>query len=283
MISPKKFAIAAAFALATAIPAQAQDVTADTVVATVGGTDITVGHMIVARTTLPEQYKQLPDDVLFTGILDQLVQQTAISQTMTGELDREAQINLANQRSAFLAGQVLSGIAEAASTDEAIQEAYDAAYGGENAGTELEFNAAHILVETEEEAVAIKAELDGGADFAELAKEKSTGPSGPNGGSLGWFGKGMMVKPFEDAVVGMEPGQISEPVQTQFGWHVLILNETRPLAVPTLAEKRDEIAADIQSAAVQARIDEILETTEVVKPEAEIDPSVLKKLDLLKN
>ena len=138
-----------------------------------------------------------------------------------------------------------------------------------------EFNAAHILVETEEEAKALKAELDGGADFATLAKEKSVGPSGPNGGDLGWFGVGMMVKPFEDAVVGLEPGQVSDPVQTQFGWHVIKLNETRDAAAPSLDEKREELEGELRSAAVESHVRELTEGAEIVKMVDGIDPAIL--------
>ena len=257
----------------------ARDVTVDTVVATVCGTDITIGHLIVARGTLPQQYQQLPDDALFAGLLDQLVQQNALAQTMTGDLSKRAQLALDNQNSGFLAGAVLEDVAQEAVTDEAVQAAYDERFA--NAEPTQEFNAAHILVETEEEATAVKQELDDGADFAELAKEKSTGPSGPNGGALGWFSPGMMVPEFEQAVMELEPGAVSEPVQTQFGWHVVKLNETRMQDAPPLEEVRAEIEGELQRAAVEARVAAIVEETEIEKSIEGIDPSVLSQYDLL--
>ena len=259
-----------------ALPALAQD--KDTVVATVNGTDITLGHMIVMGERLPEQYQQMPDEALFEGILEQLVQQTALGQGVD-TLPARAELLMENERRALLAGEVIQDKADAAVTDEALEAAYDAAYG--DATPTTEFNASHILVETEEEAQALVTELEGGKDFAELAKEKSTGPSGPGGGSLGWFGPGMMVPEFEEAVAGMEPGAISPPVQTQFGWHVVKLNETREKPAPTLDEVRDDLAAEIQGKAVEDAIAEATAAATIEKPEQDLDPALLRDITLI--
>ena len=167
-------------------------------------------------------------------------------------------------------------------TDDALQKAYVEAYG--DAEPESEYNASHILVETEDEAKALVEALEGGADFAELAKEKSTGPSGPRGGLLGWFGKGAMVPSFEEAVIALEPGAISAPVQTQFGWHVIILNETRVKDAPPLDSVRGELMESLQRAAIEARVAELENGAEVTRKSAEdIDPDVLNDLSLLEN
>lgn len=268
---------AAAIAAMLAAPVFAQDeVTADTVVATVNGSDITVGHMIALRARLPQQYQQLPDDVLFNGILDQIVQQAVIGQTQEA-LSKSNTLTLENERRALLANQVVDEVVAGATTDEAIQAAYDEAYGG--AEPETEYNASHILVETEDEAAALVTELEGGADFATLAQENSTGPSGPNGGELGWFGPGMMVPEFEQAVVALEAGQVSAPVQTQFGWHVIKLNELRQKEAPALDDVRQELEGQVQRAAVDARIAELTEAAEITRVEpGEVDPSVLREL-----
>ena len=89
----------------------------------------------------------------------------------------------------------------------------------------MKIRASHILVETEEEAKKLKAEIDNGADFGELAKKYSKCPSGQNGGYLRYFGKGMMVKPFEDTAFALKKGEVSEPVETQFGWHLIYLTD----------------------------------------------------------
>lgn len=267
-----------ALAFSLALPAWAQD--AETVVATVNGEDITLGQMIVARSALPEQYQQLPDTVLFTGILDQLIQQTALSQTLEGELSKRSQITLTNERRALGAAQVVTDMIDGVVTEEAVQAAYDEKYANADAG--MEYNASHILVETEEEAKAIKEAIDGGADFAETAKEKSTGPSGPGGGSLGWFGPGMMVAPFEEAVVALEKGAVSDPVKTQFGWHIVKLNDSRAKEAPTLESVREELEAEVQAAAIEKKINEVTDAAKVDRTgSADIDPTILRELSLV--
>ncbi|MCV2863238.1 peptidylprolyl isomerase [Albidovulum sediminicola] len=272
---------AAALALVLVGPAAADEPVADTVVATVNGTDITLGQMIALREALPAQYLSMEDQQLFDGILEQLIQQTALAQEVPEPLSPRDSLTIANQRLAYLANEALNDIADAAVTDEALQALYDEKYGKADPGTE--YHAAHILVATEEEAKAIRAELDGGADFAALATEKSTGPSGPNGGDLGWFGLGMMVKPFEDAVVALKADELSDPVQTQFGWHVIKLMETRAATLPTLEETRDELAGELQQKAVEAQVTQLTETAEVTRNVEGMDPAILKNTALIDN
>ncbi|MFG6559046.1 MULTISPECIES: peptidylprolyl isomerase [unclassified Sulfitobacter] len=281
MQKPLTFLSSLALAAAVALPVAAQDEPGlDTVVATVNDTEITLGHMIVARASLPQQYQQLPEDVLFKGLLDQLVQQTALADSFTGELPPRVTLSLENETRSLTAGEAIEGVMAEPVSDEELQAAYDAQY--KDAEPEPEFNASHILVETKEEADAIKAELDGGADFAELAKEKSTGPSGPGGGSLGWFGPGMMVPAFEEAVTGMEAGSVSEPVETQFGWHVIKLNETRTAEAPALEDVREELETQIRQTKVQEAIESLTNSAEVDRSAAEgIDPSVLNNIEWL--
>jgi peptidyl-prolyl cis-trans isomerase C len=262
----------------TAETEEAEPVTADTVVASVNGVDITVGHMIVMAARLPQQYQQLPDEVLFPGILDQLVQQALLAGDMTAPLSKGSQLALENEERGLHAGEAMRTITEGAITDEALQALYDEKFA--NAEPVEEFNAAHILVETEEEAQAIKDEIDAGADFAEVAREKSTGPSGPNGGDLGWFEKGMMVEPFEEAVMAMEPGQVSAPVQTQFGWHIIQLKEVRQKEAPALEEVRADLEAELQQQAVDAAIAKATEEAEITKNDA-VPQTVLRNVELL--
>ncbi|KEJ96964.1 peptidyl-prolyl cis-trans isomerase C [Pseudosulfitobacter pseudonitzschiae] len=272
---------AVAVALTLSQPLYAQDETPDlsTVVATVDGTEITLGHMLVAKATLPQQYQQLPDEVLFPGILDQLIQQTALEKSYEGDLPKRVELSMENERRSLIAGEAIEKILATAVSEEAIQAAYDATYA--NAEPTQEFNASHILVETEDEAKAIIEELNGGADFAATAREKSTGPSGPGGGSLGWFGPGAMVPEFETAVAAMKAGDISEPVQTQFGWHVIKLNEVRNAEAPALEDVRAELEQQVRSEAVTAAVDALVADADVNRDGAEgMDPSVLSTLKL---
>lgn len=270
---------AIAFGMSLATLARAEDPTADTVVAKVNDTEITLGQMIALRETLPAQYLQLGDDTLFNGILDQLIQQTVLAAEATPT--KKDELKLENQRVGYLAGTVLEATAGAAVTDEAVKAAYDAKYA--SAEPSKEFHAAHILVATEDEAKAIKEDLDKGAEFNALAKEKSTGPSGPNGGDLGWFSAGMMVKPFEDAVMALKPGEISGPVQTEFGWHIIKLDEVRDAEVPSMDEARDELSGDIREKAVEARVAEVTGAAQIEKMTDGIDPAIIKNEQLFDN
>lgn len=273
---------AAVFAVWAVSPALAQDTPdANSVIATVNGSEITLGQMIMARTTLPQQYLSLPDDVLFNGILDQLIQQSVLAQTLGEDMPARVAIALENERRALLAATVVEDIVAGAVTDEALQKAYDETFA--NAEPAREWNASHILVETQEAAAALIERLNAGEAFAALAQEASSDSSAANGGELGWFESGMMVPDFEAAVVALEVGAVSAPVQTQFGWHVVKLNETRLREVPTLADVTDELRPQVERTAVQARLDELTAAAAVERPGAEIDPALIKNLDLLEN
>jgi peptidyl-prolyl cis-trans isomerase C len=272
-----------AAALLIASPAFAQETpTADTVVATVNETNITLGHMIAVRETLPQQYQNLAPEVLFSGILDQLIQQNLLAQAVEGNIPTRAAKTLETQRAAILANTAIDAIIAERVDEAAIQAAYDSKYG--NFAGAQEFDASHILVETEEEAQAIATEIRAGADFAETAKAKSTGPSGPRGGALGWFGPGQMVPPFEAAVQDLKVGEVSDPVETQFGWHVIILNETRTQQAPTLEMVRPEVTIDAENAVAAAYVEELRQAGTLDQSGAEgLDPNLISQFNLLDN
>jgi peptidyl-prolyl cis-trans isomerase C len=271
-------ALALGVAMSTAV--RAQEATAATVVAKVNGVEITLGHMIAAREALPEQYKSLPNETLFTGILDQLIQQTALEQTVEGKLKLADQLQLDNSRRDYLSNVALTEVVVGAVTDEALQAAYDARF--KDYAPQKEFSAAHILVDAEEKANELKAQLDGGADFAELAKANSTDTgSGANGGDLGWFGLGQMVKPFEDAVVAAEIGKVAGPIKSDFGWHLILVKETRIAEKPTLDAMREELASELQNRAIDAHIKAVTEAATVERLADGVDPAVLSDTALL--
>ena len=267
--------VSATAVIALSSAAFAQDVTVNTVLATVGDTKITVANVVDVKRQLPQQYQTLPDDVLFQGILDQLVQQTLLAQSI---VDTPAWIDtaIANERRNLLSNVVIDDIRATAVTNEAVTAAYEARFA--DAGSNPEFNASHILVETEEKALDLIAELEAGADFAALAAEHSTGPSGPSGGQLGWFGLGQMVPEFEQAVNAMTKDEISAPIQTQFGWHVIILNDLRAKAPPAVDDVRGELELELQNAAVEARIAGLMADQTITRPGDELDPSFLSTL-----
>ncbi|MGR3591302.1 MAG: peptidylprolyl isomerase [Limimaricola soesokkakensis] len=270
---------AAALMAGFATMASAQQ--ASDVVATVNGTEITLGEMIITRSQLPQQYQQLPPETLFQGILDQLIQQQVLADTLENTPAR-VELALQNQRRSLLAGEAINAMMQEEVSDEALQEAYDEAFA--DAEPVQEYNASHILVETEEEAQAVLERLEAGEDFAEVAKEVSTDPgSGAQGGSLGWFAEGMMVEPFQAAVAELEKGGMTEtPVETQFGFHVIRLDDTRTQEPPSLDEVREDLASQIQQSKIEERLTELEGEAEITRPEeGAFDPALLTDLDLL--
>ncbi|RMC34338.1 peptidylprolyl isomerase [Paracoccus alkanivorans] len=276
-----KSSILAAFVIAAPmmLPAtlQAEESNADTVVATVNGQEITLGQMIVMKQSMQDpQMAELPDQALWDLMLDQLVRQTAVAANGKENAGVRAQLEL--QRRNTLAAAAVTELSGGDPTDEEIKAAYDELFA--NAEATTEYSAAHILVKTEDKAKELKKELDGGADFGTLAEENSTGPSGPNKGDLGWFAADQMVPPFAEAVKAMEPGQVSDPVQTDFGWHIIKLNDTRVKEAPKLEEIREQLVQKIRRDKIEAEIERVSSEAKVEKAEG-IDPALINNTDLL--
>jgi peptidyl-prolyl cis-trans isomerase C len=148
---------------------------------------------------------------------------------------------LAFLRNKLLMGYELQEEAKAAVSDEALQQTYNDAV--KSMGGQEEVRARHILVDTEDEAKALQEQLKSGADFANLAKEKSKDPGAAEGGDLGYFTKDQMVPEFADVAFKMYPGQVSNPVKTQFGWHLIKLEDKRTKQPPEFEKVKDQIEA----------------------------------------
>lgn len=266
---------------APAAEAPAPDV--GTVLATVDGTEITLGHAIVMRDRLPEQYQNLPDDVLLQGIVDQLIDQTLLAARESASPDDDplaVRLHVENERRGTLAARAVQERIAGDIDESEVQAAYDAQVAAFEPQTE--YSASHILVATEAEAQDLSAQIAGGADFAELAKANSTDPgSGPNGGSLGWFGAGQMVPEFEAAVGDLEPGAVSEPVQTQFGWHIIKLLETRDTAPPPLDAVRPEIETALRQQKLEAELATLRDAATIERPETAVAPGAIRQSDLV--
>lgn len=254
----------------------------DTVVATVAGEPITEADLGFAAEDLTQELSQMPAEQRRPFLLRVLIDMKVMAKA--GRDAGMADTPLFQQRLAYLEERALrrSFFAETianAVTEAAVRSEYDKLVADFVPGEEI--RASHVLVATEEEAKAVKAELDAGGDFATIAKEKSIDPGAANGGDLGFFGKGMMVAPFEAAAFALtEIGQVSEPVQSQFGWHVIRLEEKRQSAPPafeqvagqlqqqllmttfdgTVARLMDGVAIDIPDAALKAAVDAQTET-----------------------
>ena len=288
--------VIAGLALATTVHAQDAQTTAPkpaeavssydvaTVLATVNGKPITLGNVIALRDQLPPQYQNLPDDTLLKGLLDQLVDQTILADTVSTGPDADplsVKVQLDNDRRGALANLAAAAAVTDAVTDAAVKAAYDKEITSFQ--PQPEFHAAHILVDSEDKATALKAELDGGKAFADVAKENSTDGSAANGGDLGWFGLGQMVPEFEAAVKGMKPGEVAGPVKTQFGYHLILLQETRESAPPALDTVRPEIENQLRQAALEAKLGELRATAKVERPDTGLPPAAIRESDLLTN
>ena len=204
----------------------------------------------------------------------------ALAVVLAGTLTARDTLTLENARRGYLSSKALQAVVDGAVTDAALQAAYDAKYV--NVPPPVEYRASHILVEDEAKAKDLKSQIDGGADFAELAKANSTDTgSAVNGGDLGWFGLGMMVKPFEDAVVAAAPGSVVGPVQTDFGWHLIKVNEVRDAAKPAIDEVREELATELEQKAVEAHVTELTGKADITRPGEGLDPALLRDATLL--
>ncbi len=296
----KNLLLAATAGLALASPLWAQDAATPapaaaaptlstydvtTVVATVNNTQITLGNLIAMRDALPEQYKSIPDEELYPGLLDQIIDQTLLAAQVSASPDTDplrVKLQLENSRRGALASEVVAKEFQGPVDEAKVKTAYDAAF--KDFKPAPEFNASHILVATEDEAKAIETQLKDGGDFAAIAKEKSTDTaSGAQGGDLGWFGLGRMVPEFETAVSSLEPGQVSAPIKTQFGWHIVKLNEKRDSAPPPLQEVRAEFENQIRQEAFQARVAELRAAATITKAEPTVPPTAIRQSDLLGN
>ena len=205
----------------------------DTVVARVGELTITLGEVIAFRQTLPEQFQQLPDEVLLESILTQMIDQTLLeSAALESGLDKRAAFRLAlrNQRRAVMADAFMTETIVDQVTDDAIQQMYVERFV--NAEPVPEVRSSHILVEDEAEATDLKAKLDAGADFAALAAKHSVDPTASRGGERGWQALSQMVPDYADAVHDAPEGEVIGPVSTPFGWHLIRVEGKRNRPVP---------------------------------------------------
>ncbi|MEM8572505.1 MAG: peptidylprolyl isomerase [Pseudomonadota bacterium] len=255
---------------------------ATTVLATVNGTEITLGNLIVLRSRLPQQYQQVPDATLFPGLVDQLIDQTLLAQSKSSnpaDDPVDVQILLQNERRGALAASAITDMIADPLPEAEIEEVYGRIL--EDFVPEPEFNASHILVDSEETAASLKSEIEGGADFAEVAQANSLDGSAQTGGELGWFGLGRMVAPFEAAIVEMEVGDVVGPVQTDFGWHLIKLNDARETAPPALEELRLEIEDQLRQTQVQDAVVALREEAQIERPDVSIPPAAIRDMGLI--
>jgi peptidyl-prolyl cis-trans isomerase C len=229
-----------AMALMAATPVRAED--ANPVLAKVNGSEIHQSDMALAEEELGPSLDKMDPATKQENLLAFLIDMKIVSKAAEDkkvEDNEEFKKRLAFARNRLLMDSLLATEGKAATTDEAMKKVYEDA--AKQITGEQEVHARHILVETEDEAKAVKAELDKGADFAELAKKKSKDPGASDGGDLGFFTKEQMVPEFSAVAFAMEPGKISDPVKSQFGWHIIKVEEKRNRKAPDFEQVKAQI------------------------------------------
>ena len=236
-------------------------------VGTVNGETIYLDEVMQVAEQLPEEYRRQPLDNYFGQLVDDVINTrlAAKAATQAGLQNEQViidAIKIATNRilaEAFMASEVRKDV-----DDAAIEAAYERFVADSDSREEI--SARHILVNSEEEALGLIDKLKEGADFSELAKEFSTGPSGPKGGDLGYFGRGQMVPDFEAAAFNLEIGTFSsQPVRTQFGWHVIKLEDKRVAAPASLEEMSGQIANSLSQQALARLIEELRSDADITK------------------
>lgn len=243
--SPRYLAVAlvsAALAVMAAPGASAQDGPSSEVVATVNGSPITEADVAFTAIDLAQTLGQYSAEQRMRILMDLLINQKLMAEAAQkdGIQDsKEFEQRMALMRERTLRDFYFNEKVQKTVSEEDVKAAYDKQVA--DIASEDEVRARHILVKTKEEAEAVVKELEGGADFAKLAGEKSIGPSKANGGDLGYLSKGDVVEPFGNAVMALETGKISEPVETEFGWHVILVEDKRKKSAPPFEAMQGEI------------------------------------------
>ena len=277
----RKFALAAAVVVLSAglaLPqlsttAKAAD---DPVVAVVNGYEILMSDILNRRQQLGPQAQQYPIHLLFNLILQDMISVRLVADEARKQgYDKESQVRrtVSQIEDQILQQELMSRYVKDNMTDDAVKARYDR-FLKENPPLD-EVRARHILVETEEQARAVIVRVGKGEDFARLAQEVSTGPSGKVGGDLGYFTREKMVPEFSAAAFEMRPGDVTKsPVKTQFGWHVIKIEDRRTQDAPSYAQAEGQMREQVQEQLKQEYVSELREKAKVETygPEGRPDP-----------
>jgi peptidyl-prolyl cis-trans isomerase C len=271
---PRALVLIAAAALPLSLAPLPAPQDADPVVARVNGADVKASDVAIAEEDIGANLAQMPpegrQEYLTTYVTDMmLVAKVAEARKLADSDDFKRR--LAYFRNKILMDMLLQSEAKAATSDAAMHQLYDEA--AKQMAGQQEVRARHILVKTEDEAKAIVAELKNGGDFAELAKQKSTDPGAADGGDLGYFPKEEMVPEFAEAAFKLEKGQISEPVHTRFGWHVIKVEDKRERQVPAFDQVRDQLATHLVRKAQAELITKLRADSKIERLEAPAQPA----------
>jgi peptidyl-prolyl cis-trans isomerase C len=251
-----------AMVLLTGLPVRAED--ANPVLAKVNGAEIRQSDMALAEEELGPSLAQMDPATKQENVLSFLIDMKIVAKAAEAKKieDRDDfKSRLAFARNRLLMDNLLAVEGKAATTDEAMKKVYEEA--AKQISGEQEVHARHILVESEDDAKAIEEELKKGADFAELAKKKSKDPGASDGGDLGFFTKDQMVPEFSAVAFALEPGKISDPVKSQFGWHIIKVEEKRDRKPPDFAQVKAQIETYVTRKAQADYVAKLRETAKV--------------------
>jgi len=257
-------ALALAVTLVTVPKGEAQ-AQPDKVIAKVSGVEIRESDLAMAEEDMGQQAQQLEGDAKRDALVGYLADVIIVSKAAEAKKlteQKEFKSRIAFIRNKLAMEMLLVEEGKAASTDAAMKKVYEEAV--QKAGPEQEVRARHILVPTEEEAKAVLAEVKKGTDFAELAKQKSKDPgAAAEGGDLGYFGKAQMVPEFAEVAFKLNKGEVSDPVKTQFGWHIIKVEDKRTKPVPEFDKVKDQIETYVTRKAQADYIHKLQETAKI--------------------
>lgn len=275
-----------AVVLLAGLPVRAQD--ANPVLAKVNGAEIRQSDLTLAEEELGPSLAQMDPATRKDNVLAFLIDMKIVAKAAEDkkvENNEDFKKRLAFTRNRLLMDSLLATEGKAATTDEAMKKVYEDA--SKQITGEQEVHARHILVESEDDAKAIAAELKKGADFAELAKKKSKDPGASDGGDLGFFTKDQMVPEFSAVAFTLEPGKISDPVKSQFGWHIIKVEEKRNRQAPAFEQVKAQIETYVTrkaQAEYVAKLREAAKVERLDKPadaaaKTEVKPDAAKPAD----
>jgi peptidyl-prolyl cis-trans isomerase C len=271
-----------AMVLLAALPVRAED--ANPVLAKVNGSEIRQSDLNLAEEELGPSLAQMDPATKKDNVLSFLIDMKIVSKAAEDkkiENNEDFKKRLTFTRNRLLMDSLLASEGKAATTDEAMKKVYEDA--SKQITGEQEVHARHILVETEDEAKAVEDELKKGADFAELAKKKSKDPGASDGGDLGFFTKDQMVPEFSAVAFALEPGKVSDPVKSQFGWHVIKVEEKRNRKAPDFDQVKSQIETYVTRKAQADYVAKLRETAKVERmdqpAEAAAKPDAAKPAD----
>ena len=256
----------------------------DTVIARVGTSTVTLGELVAYRATLQPQYLELPDEVLYQTILGKLIEESLLESAAIGHrLDQTSatRLTLRNERRRVLAALYLQEMIEANVTEDRVVALYERTY--QQAAPVSEIRTSHILVEDQGAAEALRAEFDAGANFATLAARHSRDATASRGGDRGWLSPEKMSPDFAAAVRSLPIGEVSPPVSTPAGWHIIRVDAKRIRPVPVLDDVRqtlrDQIAADVR----REILTDLRVNTDVLDVDSKIPSSAVRDDGLLQD